>query len=206
VTANEPFDGRTLRGNQTRERILRRAVEIASMEGLGALSLGRIATDLGISKSGVFNLFGSMEELQLATIKAAQQKYAQTVVVPAMAEPPGVARLTVLCEAYLDYSAGRVFPGGCFFFAVQPDFDSQPGRIRDLLASLSMRWVKLMTTCCEEAKNTGELAADTDAGQLAFELIAYLEMANGQALLHDDTAVYGRARTAVATRLRAAAS
>lgn len=176
------------------------------MEGLGALSLGRIASDLGISKSGVFNLFGSMEELQLATINEARQRYMQTVIAPAMAEPPGLARLTRLCEAYLGYSAGRVFPGGCFFFAVQPDFDTKPGRIRDLLASVSQRWLELVTTCCEEAKGTGELAAGTDADQLAFELIAYMDTANGRALLHDDPAVYDRARAAMAARLAAAAA
>lgn len=195
-------DGRVIRGDHTRRLILRRTVDIASMEGLEALSAGRVAADLGISKSGVFSLFGSKEDLQIATVRAALQIFRDTVIEPAMAMPAGLRRLWRLCEAWLDYSANRIFPGGCFFFAVQAEFDSQPGKVRDLLLSSSARWFAIVEACIREAQAAGELAAGADAEQLAFELIAFLEAANAYSLLHDDRRAYDRARRAVADRLR----
>jgi AcrR family transcriptional regulator len=199
-------DGRLLRGDRARGRILRHAVDIASLEGLEALSLGRIAADLHVSKSGVFSLFGSKEELQLATIRAAGQIYLQKVVEPAMALPAGCGRLWQLCDAYVDYLAAKVFPGGCFFFSVQAEFDSRPGRVRDLLRDISRRWFEIVRQTVIEAQAAGELSASVAADQLAFELIAFLEAANGYSLLHDDQRAYSMAREAVSSRLRAVAT
>src|SRR5436309_1436787 len=97
---------------------MRLAVQIASVEGLENLSLGRLATDLNISKSGVFALFGSKDELQLATIRAANSIYVEYIIKPVRKLPPGIVQVWRLCERWLTYSRTRVFPGGCFFFAV----------------------------------------------------------------------------------------
>jgi AcrR family transcriptional regulator len=195
-------DGRTERGNQTRNAVLLHAVEIASMEGLEALSLGRLASRLGISKSGVFALFGSKEAIQLATVRAATEIYRKTVVEPSMEASGRVGRLWALCENWLAYSRNRVFPGGCFLFAVSAEFDTKPGRVRDRIARSSAVWNDLIKCTIEEAKQAGELVKETDAPQLAFELIALLEAANGSSLLHDDPAVYARAERALLDRLR----
>ncbi len=92
-------DGRVERGNRTRGLVLRRTVDIASVEGLEALSVGRLATELGLSKSGVFALFGSKEELQLATVRAASRIFADEVLEPVDGIPAGVTRLARLCES-----------------------------------------------------------------------------------------------------------
>src|SRR3954463_13182194 len=108
-------DGRIRRGDETRRTVLRRAVDLASVEGLDGVTIGRLAQELTISKSGLFAHFGSKEELQLATSRAARAIFGQTVVTPAMAQPAGLTRLRALLEGWLDYSRGRQFPGGCFF-------------------------------------------------------------------------------------------
>ncbi|WP_285612552.1 TetR/AcrR family transcriptional regulator [Actinokineospora globicatena] len=199
-------DGRVQRGNHTRGLIVARAVEIASVEGLTSLSLGRLATDLEISKSGVFGLFGSKEELQLATIDAALKIYVDTVIKPVLDLPPGVAKVWRLCLSWQDYSRGRVFPGGCFFFAVSAEFDAQPGRVRDTLARLSGRWAELVERTLAEAAAAGELTDELDGGQLAFELIAFMETANASSVLNDDMAVYDRSRAAILRLLRSVAT
>lgn len=190
------IDGRVERGEQTRRLILRRAAEIASVEGLEGLSIGRLATELTVSKSGVFAHFGSKEELQLATVRAAAKIFVNLVVVPALAEPEGATRLNLLLDGWLDYSQRRIFPGGCFFFAVQAEFDARPGRVRDVIAGYGLDWTALVERTIAEAAEP-----DVDAAQLAFELIAFLEMANAQSVLHDNPAAYDRARAAVRTRL-----
>jgi AcrR family transcriptional regulator len=189
------------RDNQARQVILRRAADIASRDGLEGLSIGRLAIDLGVSKSGLFGYFGSKEELQLATIRAAAAVYLDEVVQPALAVPPGVDRLRRLCDNWLGYSQRRVFPGGCFFFTVTAEFGCRPGRVRDAVAAASLQWRSLVARTVEDARQLGELAAGTDAGQLAFELIAVMETANAMSLLHDDAEPYERARAAIRARV-----
>ncbi|MGA4846040.1 TetR/AcrR family transcriptional regulator [Streptomyces sp. G5(2025)] len=200
------LDGRVERGNQTRRLVLRRTVDIASVEGLEALSLGRIATELKLSKSGVFALFGSKEELQLATVRAAGRIFLDAVVVPVEQVPPGLGRVARLCAHWLAYSERRVFPGGCFFYGVIAEFDAREGAVRDALVRADRDWTARVERCLREAVDTGELRQDTDVAQLAFELLAVMEMANAQSLLHGAGQVYGRAGTAITTRLRAAAT
>lgn len=202
---NEPHtDGRVRRGNETRRTILSRAVEIASVEGLGGLSIGRLATELELSKSGVFALFGSKEELQLATVRAAKEIYRSVVIEPALQTPPGLGRVWRLCELWLDYSRTRVFPGGCFFFGVSAEFDAQTGRVHDELSEAGLAWTRLVTRCIEEADAAGDLHRGTDPDQLAFEVIALLEAANAVSVLQGGDESYGRASTAILRLLRAA--
>ncbi|MGW0334168.1 TetR/AcrR family transcriptional regulator [Streptomyces sp. NPDC003011] len=203
---DQSTDGRVRRGNATRRIILARAVDIASVEGLEGLSLGRIATDLSLSKSGVFALFGSKEELQLATIHAAQEIYAEHVITPAMKLPPGVGQVWGLCENWLRYSENRVFRGGCFFYGVSAEFDARPGRVREELAGAGRGWLRIVTSTIESARAVGSIRADTDSAQLAFEISAFLESANAISLLHEDEGIYRRAGVAILRLLRAEAT
>ncbi|MFI7135217.1 TetR/AcrR family transcriptional regulator [Nonomuraea sp. NPDC050153] len=189
------------RDDRARNVILRRAADIASKDGLEGLSIGRLATDLGVSKSGLFGYFGSKEELQLATIRTAMSVYFDEVVQPALTVPPGLGRLRRLCESWLSYSQRRVFPGGCFFFTVTAEFDARPGRVRDAVAAADLDWTRFVARTIDDARQLGELADDTDADQLAFELIAFMENANATSLLHDDPNAYERARTAIRDHL-----
>ncbi|NNN37857.1 TetR/AcrR family transcriptional regulator [Streptomyces sp. S3(2020)] len=199
------LDGRVERGNRTRQSVLARTVEIASVEGLEALSVGRLATDLRLSKSGVFALFGSKQELQLATVREASRVFVAEVVEPAAKVPAGIGRVWRLCEAWLEYSEGRVFPGGCFFYGVLAEFDAREGAVHDALVGAQRDWGAHVEGRVEEARAAGELRADTDAGQLAFELIALMESANALSVLHGENVAYRRARVGIAARLRAVA-
>jgi AcrR family transcriptional regulator len=194
-------DGRVLRGEQTRRAILQRAGEIASVEGLDNLSIGRLATDLGVSKSGVFAHFGSKEELQVATIAAARDVFVAHVITPAM-EERGLARLWAICRNRLAYVEARVFPGGCFFYAVAHEYGGRPGRVRDRIAAEEAAWLGLLERAIESARRAGELHEDVDAAQLAFELDAFVGATHTAVVLHDDPLGYARARTAMRERLR----
>lgn len=199
-------DGRLVRGEQTRRRILQHAMDIASLDGLEGLSIGRLATELKVSKSGLFAHFGSKEELQLAVVRSAVTLFAAEVIEPAMDEPPGLPRLLKLCDGWLDYSARRVFPGGCFFYAAGAEFDCRPGRVRDALAEAKRDWVGLYRRTVRDAQQLGEVRGDIDAVQIAFELDALVGAANSAALLLDDERSYDMARTAIRDRLRAVAT
>lgn len=199
-------DGRVRRGEETRRAVLRRAVDVASVEGLGALSIGRLATDLGLSKSGVFAGFGSKEELQLATVRAARRIFYDAVVAPVGGTGTGVAHVLRLCDSWLAYSRSRTFPGGCFFYGVTAEFDAQPGPVRDLLAECSREWSETLRGALADAAASGGLRPDADPGQLAFELVGFMEAANAQAVLFGEDAPYDRAARAVRRLLRAEAT
>jgi len=199
-------DGRIARGNQTRQLILKRAVAIASVDGLEGLSLGQLAAELKLSKSGVFALFGSKEDLQLATIRAAINVYLEHVVQPARDLPPGVQHLWRLCGSWLDYSRMRVFPGGCFFYSVSAEYDARQGKVHDLLAAARTNWVTFLEQSVRDAQTVGEIDAETDAPQLVFELAALMEMANAESVLHNEFTSYDKATTAILNRLRGVAT
>ncbi|MGH9212388.1 MAG: TetR/AcrR family transcriptional regulator [Acidimicrobiales bacterium] len=197
-------DGRLLRGQQTRAAILRHAVDLASVEGLEALTVRRLAADLSLSKSGVFAHFGSKEDLQLAVVAAAGEVFSERVVVPAAKAAPGRQRLLALLDRWLDYAREPVFPGGCFFFAVAAEFDARPGRVRDAITVARRAWLTVYEEAIRDAIEAGELGPETDAGQLAFEIDALAMAANSAAVLGDEAGAFERARRAVLARLQAA--
>src|SRR5205809_1967362 len=108
-------------GERSRSAILREAGQLATVEGIGGLSIGRLAEAVGMSKSGLFAHFGSKEELQLATIEAATALYDEQVVDPALAAPTGIERLNGLVENFMQHVEAGVYPGGCFFASVIPE-------------------------------------------------------------------------------------
>jgi AcrR family transcriptional regulator len=198
----EKVDGRLVRGDQTRRAVLRRAVDIASVDGLEGLSIGRLASELGISKSGLFAHFGSKEELQLATIRAARRIYADAVVIPAFEVEPGLGRLWELSESWLEYSRHRVFPGGCFFQKVSPEYAARAGAVHEALAGVHREWMELIENAVREAVERGQV--DADPAQLAFDLNAYYEAANLASILHNDETAYAQARQSIKARLQSA--
>jgi len=200
----EPRDGRIRRGDRTRRAVLARAVDIASVEGLDGLSIGRLAGELDISKSGLIGHFGSKEELQLSTIRAARAIFATTVIAPAMATTTGIARVRALMDAWLDYSSDRRFPGGCFFARASHEYAARPGAVRDALATVDDEWLGLIATSIEEAQAAGEIDPALDAAQLAFELDAVLDSANLRSLLGRGD-VYERAARSMRDRLESVA-
>ncbi|GAA1124540.1 TetR/AcrR family transcriptional regulator [Nocardioides aquiterrae] len=199
-------DGRIRRGDRTRRLVLGRAVDVASVDGLEGLSIGRLATDLSMSKSGLIAHFGSKEELQLATVRAARAIFAQTVIEPALRQPPGLGRLRALLDAWLEYSSDRKFPGGCFFARATHEFAARPGAVHDALAAVDAEWLALIARTIGEAQESGEVRSDVDPEQLAFDLAAYLDSANLRSLLIGTFEVYDQARAAVARRLEECAA
>jgi AcrR family transcriptional regulator len=191
----------TERGEQTREAILGRAVDVASLEGLEGLTIGRLAGELRMSKSSLFSHFGSKEELQLAALDRATGVLWREVVEPAAAAEPGLPRLRALLEGYLRYLEREVFPGGCFLSAAAAEFDGRPGRVRDAIAEASSAWAAQLEEQARRARRQGDLPADTPAAQLVFELNAFANAANADYQLHRNRRAFKQARTAIARRM-----
>jgi len=192
-----------MKGERTRQSILDRAVALASLEGLEGLTIGRLADDLGMSKSGLFAHFGSKEELQLATIEAAAGRFIDEVFRPALKTERGYPRLMAICRSWLSYIRREVFPGGCFFEAASFEFDGRPGAVRDAIAKRMNDWVVALEKAINMAKDEGHLRRDVDPKQLAFEINSLFFGANFAYQLRDDKRALDRAMKAIEARLEA---
>ena len=193
-------------GEETRRIILKLAVDVASRRGLDALSIGELAREIGMSKSGLFAHFGSKEDLQIATIDAASHMFADAILKPAYESPSGLARLAAFLEGYIRYLEESVFSGGCFFSAAAAEFDDQPGRVRDRIAQSMQIWADKLEQEARFAVEAGQLKPGIEPRQLIFELEALTHHANfGRRLMADLTA-FSRARTAIYERLAGAST
>lgn len=194
---DDPSVSRRSDGEETHSLILEKAVALASIEGLEGLTVGRLASELGMSKSGVYAHFRSKRRLQTEVIDAAREVFAREVIGPGMARQEGLPRLRGLCEAFLTYVERQVFPGGCFFAGMLSEFDARQGPLHDEVVADQEGWLGLLEQAAREARDRGELDSDTDVAQLVFELDAALELANYLFMLERDAEYLGRARRSI---------
>jgi len=193
---------RQVRGLRTREAILARAVDIASAQGLEGLTVGSLASQLRMSKSGLFAHFGSKEDLQLATVDFAREIFIKEVTKPALTARKGMPRLWALLERWMDLVEKQVFEGGCFFSAASFEFDSRRGVVRDRIAAIMHEWIGAITRAVYEAQKAGHLERKVDPTRLAFEIHAISMGAHWAYQLLDDKQAYPRARTILLEKLR----
>src|SRR5579863_7477445 len=188
------------RGLQTRRAILRKAVNIASLEGLEGLTIGKLASTLRISKSGLFAHFGSKEDLQCAVVDEARDIFVAKVVRPA-SPLRGLRLLRALCENWLSYGEQKVFPGGCFFSAASLEFDDRPGPVRDRIIILMKKWLGNLEHAARDAQSAGEIHKDVDVHQLAFEIQALAMGGNWSSRLFRDQSAFRSAKAAILRRI-----
>jgi AcrR family transcriptional regulator len=188
-------------GQRTRQAILEGATELATLDGLDGLSIGRLAAHIGLSKSGLYAHFGSKEELQLATIAAAEEIFDREVAAAAREREPGVAQLLGFCEAYLSYLERGVFPGGCFFASANTELDTHEGPVKERLRELMAASLDAFAAMVREAQARGEVGRGTDPEQLAFEIDALLHAANAGFVMLGGEEPLQRARRGIHARL-----
>lgn len=193
---------RLAQGERSRQAILEIAVHLASEEGLEGLTIGKVATAANMSKSGLFALFGSKQDLQLATIEAARDIFVEKVIRPAFEAKEGIARLRKLCETWFTYADSQVFRGGCFFAAASAEFDSRPGKVRERIVEIMKEWLALLQRTIVQSQQANQFDPKVDAKQLAFEINAIEMGANWAFQLFGDKQAFIHARTAVLNRLR----
>jgi AcrR family transcriptional regulator len=181
------------KGSQTRAAIVEQALALASQDGLSALTIGTLAERSGLSKSGLFAHFGSKEELQLAVVRGVRQLFSDFVFSPAMQHQPGLPRLRAIVENWLKWTATAKLPGGCVMTAAAYEFDDHPGPVKDLISQSLRELRKTLARAAHTAMQAGQLRADTDPEQLAFEICSLYLGAQLDARLFGDPNAWQRA-------------
>ena len=188
---------------RTRAAIVALGTQRASVEGLEGMTIGRLATELGLSKAGVIGPFGSKESLQLEVLNEAVRIFIRRVWTPVAHLPPGRTRLLATSERWIAYLADCPLPGGCFITTASTEWDARDGPLRDAVAAAQGRWLDTLRADAEVAVRAGELPADTDPAELAFELNGIAMSLNQAIQLFRDDAAPDRARRSLARRLAA---
>lgn len=175
------------KGEDTKRAILERASQLASRMGLETLTIGRLAAEMGLSKSGLFAHFGSKEALQVQVLEYTAQDFRDVVVRPAFQEPVGVPRLEALFENWLVWVKSNAMEGGgCLFVQAAAELDDQPGAPRDSMEAWQKLWRDTLAEAARRAVEVGHLRADLDCDRFAFELNAVLfGYHNSQRMLRD---------------------
>jgi AcrR family transcriptional regulator len=177
------------KGDDTHLAILDEAVRVASKVGLSGLSIGKLATELEMSKSGLFAHFQSKETLQVQVLGRASHRFVQGVVRPALAAPRGLPRLTALFENWLAWAKTAELPGGCLFVAAAVELDDRPGPVRDRLVALQRDWLDLIANVVRTAVAERHFSGDVDPEQFAHDLYAtMLGYHHAARLMHDPKA------------------
>ncbi|MDQ2894041.1 MAG: TetR family transcriptional regulator [Actinomycetota bacterium] len=190
---------------ETHSAIVERAAVVASVDGLEGLTIGRLAADLEMSKSGVLGHFGSKQALQLSVLDLAVVAFGQEVWESTSEMPNGRSRLLAICETWISYLERGVFGGGCLLTSTALEFDGRSGPVRDAVARALGRWYKLLERQAQAAIDLGELPVESDPAVIVFQL-ASLAMGANQALqLFGDRAAAQTARNAMRAVLSSSA-
>ncbi len=158
------------KGEQTKSAILDKAMRWASVVGLDGLTIGGLATETNMSKSGLFLHFGSKENLQLAVLEAAAARFTRIVMVPLRRVPNGLPRLRALFDNWTGWAEAAEMPGGCIFQTAAVEFDDRQGPVRDALVKMQRNWIERIARLAALARDAGHLRGDLDPHQFAHEL------------------------------------
>jgi len=158
------------KGEETQERILERALQLAARVGLEGLTIGGLASDLGMSKSGLFAHFRSKEELQVQVLRTASQRFEEVVVQPTLRTSRGLPRLRALFAHWLAWAEDPRSPGGCIFLAAAAELDDRPGAPREYLVHTQEALRSLIIRVARQSAELGQLPAGLEPEQVAFEL------------------------------------
>src|SRR3954467_8418455 len=173
------------------------AVDLASVEGLEGLTLGRLAGQLGASKSGLVGRFGDKEAMQRAVLKHAIERFTAAVWEPAREAEPGLPRLEAIVEAWIAHLRSGVFPGGCFVTTASVEYDARPGPLHDDVAAAVRRWLAVLETEARRARDAGDLPADREPADVAFELHSLASGGSVAGRLTGDAAALDRVHAAM---------
>lgn len=180
-------DGRRARGDATRLKVARQAAMTATVSGLDSITVGTLAEQTGVSKSGILTVFPNREAIQLAAVAEAREMFLEHVVLPVWNKQPGRKRLRAFIDSWVQYVRDGVFPGGCFVAIAAVEFGTRDGVVPDAVRALKREWLDALAT---EFRVAGSANPEDDA----FKVDAFLAAGSSNYELFDDARALTRAR------------
>lgn len=194
----------TTKGAETRQAILNHALSLATRVGIGGLTIGRLADDLGMSKSGLIAHFQTKEALQVQVLQTGAHRFVEEVLRPALKAPRGEPRLRAMFDGVLAWEASPSLPGGCPLIAASAELDDQPGPARDYLVQARRDLLDLLAGTVRSAIQEGQFRPDLDPEQFVYEFWGVMLAYHHASRLMRDPSAGERATRAFETLLRSA--
>lgn len=185
------------KGLETRRTILDHATREAARVGLSGLTIGSLASGLGLSKSGVFAHFSSKEALEAAVIDYAAERFTDEVIRPALRTARGEGRVRALFDGWIEWFARESDGRGCVFVGAASELDDRPGLARDRLVAQQQDWLEFLASVAVVAVKEGQFRADLDPLQFAYEAMGVMFGLHHAHRLLEDPLAHTRARTAL---------
>ncbi|MCG8634216.1 MAG: TetR/AcrR family transcriptional regulator [Desulfobacterales bacterium] len=160
------------KGEETKLKILDKGLELASTLGLEGLTIGVLARETGMSKSGLFAHFNSKQALQISVMEHAAGLFSRQVIVPALKTPAGIPRIRRITENWIQWT--KEWSGGCIFIAAPAEYSDRPGKVRDCVMAQQSDWIDCLTRIAQSAKDVGDFRPDIDCPVFAFELYSLI--------------------------------
>jgi AcrR family transcriptional regulator len=160
-------------GQATRDRILAVGLNLLSTSGFAGVTIGILAGQVGMSKSGLFAHFKSKEDIDIALLEQMVEVAHKNVVVPAMRAQQGLSRLTALIDNWFGWSTKAGLLGGCPAAAGMFELDDLEGPVREKLLELEKQWNETLKQFIAESIATGDLRKDLDIDQFIWELMGF---------------------------------
>jgi AcrR family transcriptional regulator len=204
--SHQKKDRRASKGAETKRRILAHAMGLAAREGLAGLTIGRLARDLGMSKSGLFAHFRSKRSLEMATINEARNVFTSQVLFPAKSANEGIEQLWILCHSWLGHIEHRVFPGGYFFTGAFFECAERSGAIEDEINRLAQEWWEMLGKAVQKAQDRKEINSNVDARRISFDLNGTLIAGYWTHLAEKNEEVFNETRTALFAKIKGLAT
>jgi AcrR family transcriptional regulator len=189
-----------MENGSTKTRILDHAYQLGARYGLEAVTIGRLAEEMDMSKAGIYGHFGSKQELQLQTLRHGRAIFLTDVIAPAQEVPDGVGRLWACCRTVLAASGDTGLPAGDFWVTVFHEYAARSGPVRDAVEATMRWWLGQLEHLVAVGLERGQLAP-CDPAQLAFECQALLGASSHQYHLCHDTQAVQRGLAAIRLRL-----
>jgi AcrR family transcriptional regulator len=181
----------------SRATTIEAAVDLASVEGLEGITIGRLADQLEMSKSGLIGRFGDKEAMQRAVLAAAIERFTEAVWLPASRSEPGSPRLEAIVDAWIAHLRDGVFPGGCFVTTASVEYDARPGALHDDAAAAVTRWLRVLESEARHARDAGDLPPDREPADVALELHSLASGGSVAGRLLGDRSALDRIRAAM---------
>ena len=160
------------KGEDTKLNVLEAGLDMASQLGLECVTIGNLAKETNLSKSGLFAHFQSKENLQIEILNHAARVFSEGVIIPALKTKAGIPRIRALVDNWIQWTSELT--GGCIFVSASADFSDRPGRVRDVLLNQQKEWIDCLKRIAQSAVEVGDFRKDIDDDQFAFDLYSLL--------------------------------
>jgi TetR/AcrR family transcriptional repressor of nem operon len=189
------------KGEHTHQMIVERAASVFSRQGYFGSSLDDLMRETGLKKGGIYNHFGSKDELALEAFDYAIKLTWGYVERELVGKKGPLERLQAMLVGYRRLIEELPLPGGCPLLNTAVEADDTHPALRERARQAMTNWRAWIQRSVARGIAAGEIRPETDGDLLATIIISTVEGAVMMSKLYDDPTHIRRAADYLAAYL-----